>query len=60
LQCWQNLLGLGAFFGTRNSPGLPECFLELPLAAAEAADASFAFALLQVAKIARAQKLLAD
>jgi hypothetical protein len=41
-----NLLGL-AFFGTHNSPELPDagCFLELPLAAAEAAVASLAFAL---------------
>jgi hypothetical protein len=45
LQCWQNFAG-SAFFGTR-SPGFPEaeCFLELPLVVAEAADASFAFTL---------------
>ncbi len=42
----QNLLGL-AFFVSCNSPELPEAerFWELPLAAAEAADTSFAFVL---------------
>jgi hypothetical protein len=61
LQCWQNLLGL-AFFGTCNSPELPEAerFWELPLVAAEAADASLAFALREVLCFSSMTRLIAS